>query len=163
MELALWTSSKKLEIGFEIDLWPTQIVPYVLFWMHNITSHMNGNRVAFLSPFTPNNHKGDALLYNKMFYSQKNERTKSFILESYVDFGRMALIKANLVMLWLLCQEGATKKFMTERELRLAYDAKIYQPFADFFFFKRPTFADASEDISQQIKSMGETVQLVMT
>ena len=161
MELALWTSSKKLEIGFEIDIWPHQMVPYVLFWMHNITSHMNGNRVAFLAPFNPNDHKGDALVYNKMFYAQKSERTKGSILTSYIDFGRLALMKANLIMLWILNKEGAMKRFMTDRELELAYDAKIYLPFSDFFFIRRPVFKDATKEIDDQMSTMGATVDFI--
>ena len=162
MEFALWSSSKKLEIGFEIDIWPAQLVPYILFWMHNITSHMNGNRVAYLSPFTPMDHKGDALTYNKVIYGQKNDRSRHSIVMSYIDYGRLALMKANLVILRLLDKAGAMKQFMTDKEIELTYDAKIYNPFSDFFFFKRQRYNEAKEEIEEQLKSLGDTVDIAL-
>lgn len=161
MELALWTSSKKLEIGFELDLWPTQMAPYVLFWMHSMTNHMNGNRIAFLHPFTPSGQVGDVLVYNKLYYSPDNPRTRGFIYASYFEFGRLALMKANLVILWLLDRAGAIKKFMNDRELELAYDAKVYLPFSDFFFVKKQRFHEAKEEIDKQINDLGKTVKTI--
>lgn len=158
MELALWTSSKKLEIGFELDLWPTQLVPFVLFWMHSMTNHMNGNRVAFLHPFSPYERKVELLALNKFYYDEKTARGRGFIYASYFDFGRLALMKANLVIVWLLEQAGAVKRFMNERELELAYDAKIYLPFADFFFIKRQRFYEAQKEINDQITALGANV-----
>lgn len=158
MEIALWTLSKKLEIGFELDLWPNQLVSYVLFWMHSLTNHMNSNRVAYMAPFIPHDQKGDVLVLNKLYYSQKNERTRGLVFTSYVDYGRLALIKANLVILWMLDQAGALKRFMNERELELAYDAKVYLPFSEFFFIKRQRYHDAKKEMQQQIEALGASV-----
>lgn len=158
MELALWTLSRKLEIGFELDLWPQQMMPHVLYWMHSITTHMNGNRVAFLSPFSPSDQTGNILTYNQLLYSQMKERARGFVFNAYFDYGRLTLMKANLVMLALLDKAGALRKFMTDRELELSYDAKIYLPFSEYFFIKRPRFNEAQGEIATLVKTLGESV-----
>lgn len=159
MELALWSFVKKFEIGFELDIWAGQMVPYVLLWMHTILTHLNGNRVSYLTPFNPLDHKDNALTFNQLMYSnQSTVRTKQAIFDSYIDVGRLALIKSTIVIFWLLDQAGAVRKFMSDKELELAYDANIYFPMKDCFFVKKYLFNEAREEINKQIQSLGVSV-----
>lgn len=159
MELSLWASVKKLEIGFILNVWSPQLAPHILLWMYTLLNHLNSNRVASMPPFNPLNNKEDSLIYNKLIYNNnKSGRSRQAILDSYVDTGRLALMRATMIMLWILNEAGAGRKFMTEIEKELAYDAKILHPFRECFYIKKYTYAEANIEMKNQAEKMGESV-----
>lgn len=99
------------------------------------------------------------MLYNKLIYSNDaSDRSRLAILDSYVDVGRLALIRSTMLLLTILDKEGAVRSFMTEREKELAYDARILNPFKDCFYIKKYTFAEANQEIQNQMNKLGDTV-----
>jgi hypothetical protein len=159
MELSLWASVKKLEIGFILNVWSPQLAPHILLWMYTLLNHLNSNRVASMPPFNPLNNKDDSLLYNKLIYNNnKSGRSRQAILDSYIDTGRLALMRATMIMLWILNEAGAGRKFMTDIEKELAYNAKILHPFRECFYIKKYTYAEANIEMKNQAEKMGESV-----
>lgn len=134
-------------------------MPLILLWMYSLLGHLNSNRIAFMTPFNPHDNKGDALAYNKIVYeSEKSDRSREAKLESYFDMGRLACMKATMAILWILDHAGATRKFMTEKEIEMGYDAKVFMPFKDCFFVKKYSYQEAKDEIQKQVTALGETV-----
>ena len=71
-----------------------------------------------------------------------DERRQKQVSDLIFLEAKIAYVKAVCQILLLLEEEGVLKKFMNDKELSMAYDAKIFNPFKDYFFIRKPHFSD---------------------
>lgn len=151
MEVALWMAYKKFEIGFEGQLWPHQLMPYTFHWMMTILVQYCNNREAYIGKFSDTTD--EVVLMNQLIYKTFDDRKKRQVSNSLLIEAKVAFLRAMCQMMALLDKEGLIKRFMTEKELMLGYDAKILTPYKDYFFLRRPTFAECTKSIQDQISA----------
>lgn len=148
MEIALWVAAKKIEIGFETGLWSAQIMPYALYWFLQIINQSANYRENLIGKFTETEQQAVAM--NQYMLKSYDERRKKQVSDLIFMEAKIAYVKAVCQILLLLEEEGVLKKFMNDKELSMAYDTKIYNPFKDYFFMRRPNFSDCQKALRNQ-------------
>lgn len=144
-------SIKKMEIGFELDLWPTQLTAHVYFWMHILYSQWDKNRAPTYKGFALTATDEDSMIINKMLLDQCDASTRKRILQGYHMQAKITYLKSLSAVFHWLYQKNLLKKMMTELEVNHAYDARLTLN-QDVFFLKSYTFQECQAEMESLLK-----------
>lgn len=156
LEIWYWMSIKKLEIGFELDLWPTQLTQHVYFWMHILYSQWDKNRTATYKGFSFTATDEDSMIINKMLLDQCDASTKKRILQGYHMGAKITYLRSLSTVFHWLFQNNLLKKMMTDVEVHYAYDARLTLN-QDVFFLKSYTFQECQQEMEEPLKENAST------
>ncbi len=147
--LALWTLSKKLQISFDLDMWPKQLYPFVFYMLDAISTEYQKNS-EFKTPYFDylKDTENDK---NMLLFTAFNDVRKRVVVRCFENVAKIAFCKAMTKITYILAQVKVIKPMMTEEELRLAYDAKILYSMKDIFFVPRLDFNRAKAVIEKDL------------
>lgn len=144
-------SVKKLEIGFELDMWPPQLTPHVYFWMHFYYTQWQKNRQPTYRNFDFRSVDEDSMAINKMLLDSCDEGTRKRILQGYHMAAKIVYLKSLYTLFHLLYKEELLKKMMTDVELGFAYDARLTLN-QDVFFMRGYSYQECITELEEALK-----------
>lgn len=156
-EIALWMFRKKMEIGFEMDQWPDQLIPHVLFWWSVFIKDTNSTIYMQLFPFEYKDLSPDKVMINKLLLNSFDANKHKVLFKLYESHGLIMLLKAMGSVYHFLLAQGIVRSFLPEKELGFAYNAKLAGGFKEAFFLKKYTFEECNDEISQFYIHEGKT------
>jgi hypothetical protein len=150
MEIWYWMSIKKLEIAFELDLWPAQLTPHVYYYMHMYYTMWSKNRQPTYKGYNFVTTDEDSLIINKMLLDQCTDGARKRILQGYYMIAKIAYLKGLYTVFHFLYQNNLLKKTMKEIELGYAYDAKLTLN-QDVFFVSGLTYEECKSKLDEEL------------
>lgn len=147
---------KKLQIGFDLHMWPEQMFPYVFYMLETTLTDYQRNS-EFKTPYFDylKNTDNDR---NVLLFDAFNETQRRVVVTCFENVAKIAFCKAMMKITYILAQAKVIRHMMSEEELKLAYDAKILLSFKDAFFLARSDFAKTKALIEKELAE-GKTVR----